>query len=86
MLRVNRQPRQNRERLLDDPTRHPRSGTDLPRLRAMTFEPLLPIRHDFGEGPVWHADDQALWFVDIPGRRIFRVSWADRQLQSWSVP
>lgn len=50
------------------------------------FEPLLPLRHDFGEGPVWSVAEQALWWVDIPGRRLFRLRWSDRGLQSWLMP
>ena len=27
-----------------------------------------------GEGPVWHAGEQALWYCDIPARRIHRLA------------
>jgi sugar lactone lactonase YvrE len=30
-----------------------------------------------GEGPVWRDDDQALWWVDIAGKRILSRSFAD---------
>ncbi len=38
-----------------------------------------------GEGPVWVAAEQALYWVDIKGRKIFRVDAADR-LTTWETP
>lgn len=33
---------------------------------------VLPVQAELGEGPVWSAHEQALWFVDVKGRRIHR--------------
>jgi L-arabinonolactonase len=48
--------------------------------RAETVACLL------GEGPVWDARDQALWFVDIFGRRVHRHSPSDGATHTWEVP
>jgi len=39
-----------------------------------------------GEGPVWVARDQALWFVDIKGRRVHRFDPAADAIGSWDAP
>jgi D-xylonolactonase len=38
-----------------------------------------------GEGPVWVAREQALWFVDIKGLRIHRFDPAAPGLSSWTT-
>jgi D-xylonolactonase len=38
-----------------------------------------------GEGPVWVAGEAALYWVDIKGRKIFRLS-EDGQLNQWPTP
>ena len=38
-----------------------------------------------GEGPVWVAREQALYWVDIKGRKIFRLD-SDEQLTTWETP
>jgi L-arabinonolactonase len=39
-----------------------------------------------GEGPVWDARDQVLWFVDIFGRHVHRHSPGDGATRSWRMP
>jgi len=39
-----------------------------------------------GECPVWHAKDQALYWVDIPARRIVRLAVAAGQRSEWALP
>ncbi|MCZ2495715.1 SMP-30/gluconolactonase/LRE family protein [Xylophilus sp. Kf1] len=39
-----------------------------------TAELILDIRNGTGESPVWHGGEQALYWVDIPGRAIHRWS------------
>ena len=38
-----------------------------------------------GEGPVWVRAEQALYWVDIKGRKIFRLS-EDGELSQWPTP
>ena len=45
---------------------------------------LLTIGAELGEGPVWIGD--ALWFVDIKGRRIHRHLPATGALDRWTAP
>ncbi len=38
------------------------------------------------EGPVWVERDQALWFVDIKGRKVHRYDPANGDRRSWDAP
>ena len=50
----------------------------MPDLKA---ELLYDAKCDLGEGPVWL--DGALWFVDIPGKKVHRLK--DGKLDGWDV-
>jgi sugar lactone lactonase YvrE len=39
-----------------------------------------------GESPVWSAREQALYWVEVEGRAVFRRGWNDADVQSWSMP
>ena len=39
-----------------------------------------------GESPVWHADEQAWYWVDIPARRIWRLDYAAGSTRYWTAP
>lgn len=39
-----------------------------------------------GEGPVWDVAEQALYFVDIVGRKVHRYDPAAENTRSWDVP
>ncbi len=39
-----------------------------------------------GEGPVWSAAEQALYFVDIKARFVHRIKAETLEVQSWSSP
>lgn len=41
------------------------------------MECIADVRATLGEGPVWVAPEQALYWVDIPKRRVFRWSAGD---------
>ncbi|MFT4242106.1 MAG: SMP-30/gluconolactonase/LRE family protein [Acidovorax sp.] len=43
----------------------------------MVAELVLDARNGTGESPVWHVGEQALYWVDIPGRAIHRWSPAE---------
>jgi sugar lactone lactonase YvrE len=44
------------------------------------------VAAELGEGPVWSAREQALWFVDIKGRQVHRFSAATGETRSWAAP
>ncbi|WP_339522825.1 SMP-30/gluconolactonase/LRE family protein [Pseudomonas sp. EA_35y_Pfl2_R111] len=52
----------------------------------MHAELILDARNATGESPVWSAAEQALYWVDIPAKRLHRWSAADGQSQSWLAP
>lgn len=39
-----------------------------------------------GESPVWHPDDRALWWLDIPGRTLNRWHEASGAHRAWDLP
>ena len=50
------------------------------------IEALLPDRMQVGESPLWHAFEQALYWVDIPAQRVHRWQTVSGQHQSWQMP
>jgi xylono-1,5-lactonase len=49
-------------------------------------ECVWPLGAVLGEGPLWSAAEQALWFVDIKGPAIHRYHPASGEQRSWSAP
>ena len=49
-------------------------------------ELILDARNATGESPVWLAAEQALYWSDIPARKLWRWNAADAQSQSWDAP
>jgi L-arabinonolactonase len=39
-----------------------------------------------GEGPVWDVAEQALYFIDILGKKVLRFDPASGETQAWDVP
>lgn len=50
------------------------------------IECVWPIGAVLGEGPVWSATEQALWFVDIKAPAIHRYHPASGAQHSWPAP
>lgn len=52
------------------------------------FEPqvLSDSRDQVGECPLWSVAEQALYWVDIEGRKIHRFDWASQTQQTWNTP
>ena len=47
---------------------------------------LLPDHRDeVGESPIWSSTEQALYWVDIEGRKLHRWTYADQHVQSWDA-
>ncbi|MCF6760160.1 glucurono-1,5-lactonase [Pseudomonas fragi] len=51
----------------------------------MTAELILDARNATGESPVWSTTEQALYWVDIPAKRLHRWSPADGKEHSWQA-
>lgn len=52
----------------------------------MQAELILDARNATGECPVWNAQEQALYWVDIPARRLHRWSPQDGKTLHWEAP
>lgn len=49
-------------------------------------ELVLDARNGTGESPVWHVGEQALYWVDIPAKKLCRWSVADASMTNWTAP
>jgi sugar lactone lactonase YvrE len=52
----------------------------------MKIERAPIARLGLGEGAVWDAEEQALYFIDIYGQKVFRHDPAAGSTQSWTTP
>ena len=55
--------------------------TDTPSVTTLTDIPL-----GCGEGPTWSAEDNALWFVDIPAPALYRLDAASGAIRRFAMP
>lgn len=49
-------------------------------------KPLCPVRNRVGESPLWSGTEQALYWVDIEGRRLHRWDAATQAARHWDLP
>lgn len=47
---------------------------------------VVDCRNGTGESPVWHGGEQALYWVDIPARKLCRWQCADSAVTTWEAP
>jgi len=52
----------------------------------MQIEPIGKIRCTVGEGPIWDPVTQALYFVDLIARKLWRYQSEDEAFTHWDVP
>lgn len=52
----------------------------------MQAELILDARNATGESPVWNAQEQALYWVDIPAGRLHRWRTSDGRFDAWQAP
>ncbi len=53
---------------------------------SIQAELILDARNATGESPVWSSSEQALYWTDIPARRLWRWDAASAQTSSWETP
>lgn len=41
---------------------------------------------ELGEGALWSAEEEAVYWVDILGRRVRRQRWAAQARTTWDLP
>ncbi|MFJ3048070.1 SMP-30/gluconolactonase/LRE family protein [Herbaspirillum chlorophenolicum] len=51
------------------------------QITAAFDQPML-----LGESPLWHAEEAALYWIDIPGKAVHRLHIESRQHKSWPMP
>jgi sugar lactone lactonase YvrE len=49
-------------------------------------ELVVDAKNGVGESPFWHADQQALYWVDIPARKLCRWEAASSKVRFWDAP
>ena len=54
--------------------------------RQMRIDVVLDVKTTLGEGPLWDADQQQLYWVDSFDGRVFRATEDGRELRAWDVP
>ncbi|MCM2505302.1 SMP-30/gluconolactonase/LRE family protein [Aureimonas altamirensis] len=52
----------------------------------MRIEVLLDVKTTLGEGPLWDAEQERLYFIDSFDGRVFRTTVDGRELRAWDVP
>lgn len=52
----------------------------------MNIERVGTARYQVGEGPVWDPAEQALYFVDLLAKAVWRYDEAAATFRSWSMP
>ena len=55
-------------------------------MSEIQVELVLDARNGTGESPVWHAAEQALYWVDIPARKLCRWTLATGAVSEWFAP
>ena len=53
---------------------------------TLTAELLLDVRNSTGESPVWSAAEQAVYWVDIPDKKLHRYQTQTGTHLQWSTP
>lgn len=55
-------------------------------MNTISWNALPAAADGLGESPFWHPDEQMLYWVDVPGRRVRRMHVATGAVQDWTMP
>lgn len=54
-------------------------------MSKITVEPFTDIKAELGEGPLWSVKEQALYWIDVTQRKVFRYGFAAKKAETFSV-
>ena len=54
-------------------------------VKKVDVETLTDIEADLGEGPVWSAEDQTIYWIDVTQRKILRYGLTTRKAETFNV-
>lgn len=52
----------------------------------MQIDVLVDVKPTFGEGPLWDAQGERLYWIDVAGGRVFRCTADGREVRAWDMP
>jgi sugar lactone lactonase YvrE len=52
----------------------------------MQWQTVSPQTYELGESPFWHPQEQTLYWVDIPGKKVLRANVYMGTVQTWDMP
>ncbi len=52
----------------------------------MTWQTVSTETFELGESPFWHPQEQTLYWVDIPGKKVLRANVYMGTVETWSMP
>lgn len=52
----------------------------------MRIDVLADVKPLLGEGPLWDAESERLYFIDSLGKRVFRCTEEGGEMRAWTVP
>jgi sugar lactone lactonase YvrE len=50
------------------------------------WQTVSPHRSQLGESPFWHPQERMLYWLDIPGKQIFRANTYMGSIETWNMP
>lgn len=53
---------------------------------ATPWQKLGPDRYELGESPFWHPQEQMLYWIDIPGKKLLRAELDSGKVEAWDMP
>jgi sugar lactone lactonase YvrE len=54
--------------------------------KAPHWQKLGPDNYELGESPFWHPQEQSLYWVDIPGKKLLRAPISKGLVEAWDMP
>jgi L-arabinonolactonase len=52
----------------------------------MRIEVVVDVKTTLGEGPIWDAEQERLYWIDVFDGRVFRATAAGSEIRCWDVP